>query len=71
MPHTTPHSVRLALCEMSRARMLYVPILSWWVCIMLLHDMVALNYGSVSPVKNQNRVKTLTKEVPGVERQDP
>jgi len=37
---------------------------------MLLHDTVALNDSCLSPVKKQNRVNTLTKEVPGMERQD-
>lgn len=46
----------------------YVLILSWSVCIMLLRDTAALNDSCLSPVKKQNRVITLTKEVPGMEK---
>lgn len=38
-------------------------------CVMLLRDTAALNDSCLSPVKNQNRANTLTKEVPGVESQ--
>lgn len=51
--------------------MLYELILAWRVCIMLLCDTVALHDSCLSPVKKQNRVNALTKEVPGMERQDP
>lgn len=49
----------------------YVLIRSWSVCIMLLRDTVALNDSCLSPVKKQNRVNTLTKEVPGTEKKRP
>lgn len=38
---------------------------------MLLHDTAALNDSCLSPVKKQNRVNALTKEIPAMERQDP
>lgn len=41
------------------------------VSLMLLRDTAALNDSCLSPVKKQNRVNALTKEISAMERQDP
>lgn len=68
MPHIMPHSTRLVLCKMNRA---VNAVCTYTATKLLLRDTVALNDSCLSPVKKQNRVNALTKEIPAMERQDP